>query len=182
MESTAFDHGVAQDHSSDTFSISDVNSGVFPAYSSRESIGSIVSSTRSLEVKVEPELSISPCINFVHGMFFTIEFDEKNEVAYKRIPLDDIPESGGRFHCMDCSLHFENKTELQIHLLKAAGDFDEKKSIHIVCPVCFIEFMPPGRVDRCVDHIKSVSYLSSDSLFFYTLPLSSPVPARPSVH
>lgn len=161
METTASDQRVAQHSISDAISapsISDVNSDVFPAYSSRESIGSGVSSIGGQEAAVEPEHKISPCYNFVRGIFLIVEFDQEGNLDYKPIPLDEIPESSaGRFHCMDCSLHFEDKTQLQIHLLKTGEDLDDEKSTHIVCPVCFTEFMPPNRVEQWVEHIKSVS-------------------------
>lgn len=152
-----------KEHLSDalsTISIGDVDLAVFPTYSTRGSIDSDVSSAFKRPVTTECKDGIQPCYYFIRGQLCVIEFDQEEREVCKFVRLDKLPDSSpGKFHCSQCLLNFENKTTFLIHLLRSGESFDEHKAIHIVCPICFEEFLGTDRIGQMVNHVDSVSVI-----------------------
>lgn len=150
-----------QEHLSDAQSgtciISDVSSTIFPAYSSRESVGPDHPPTCTGQTRTGVALD-QPCFNYIRGLILVIEFGQNENLIYEHIALAELPDSvPGKFHCMECFLYFNSKTELLVHLLKSGRDLCEDTSKHIVCPVCFVEFIGTERVEHLETHVARVS-------------------------
>ncbi|KAK2766187.1 hypothetical protein FQN54_007703 [Arachnomyces sp. PD_36] len=136
-------------------SASEVNSTLFPAYSTRGTVGSDnhLTGADQVDVKVENDDDQS-CFNYIRGLVLVIEIDQKGKLIYEHIPLDRLPKSAtGKFHCIECSLYFGSKTQLLVHLLKSGRDLSERNCAHIVCPVCFMEFIGTERLYQLEEHV-----------------------------